>query len=214
MDKVMQFIKEMKLKRKLIGGVDEEDVLIHVKNLCEIFGEELKTRPSLEDVEAFKQQIQQLQGENELLKAKVAQQQTESAQTYQHKLEELNGMLEVVQDVKKEATVRAQVEAIREAAALRSEIMEKTDRERMKAEQELSQLRTSLEALEQKRSSTERAMQENAGRVKEILYQMIHELDRSLESHVLVQMRTDGDASEANIQQISGAGSQTLTLLP
>ena len=61
MDKVMQFIKEMKLKRKLIGGVDEEDVLIHVKNLCEIFGEELKTRPSLEDVEALTSAMQEFE---------------------------------------------------------------------------------------------------------------------------------------------------------
>lgn len=41
MSEVEQYLKDMKFKRRTLGGVDEEDVLLHIKKICELYRAEL-----------------------------------------------------------------------------------------------------------------------------------------------------------------------------
>lgn len=42
MDKLQEYLKAMKFKRCKIGGLDEEDVLEHIKEICDLAREELE----------------------------------------------------------------------------------------------------------------------------------------------------------------------------
>ncbi len=44
MDKFSEYLKDMKLKRRTMGGLDEEDVLSHIKELRDLAKQELDTR--------------------------------------------------------------------------------------------------------------------------------------------------------------------------
>ncbi len=173
MESVERYLKDMKFKRRVFGGVDEESALLHIQKICELYKAELKEMQALREATAEAQSaLKAAQEEAEQQKVAYANLQVEAAKArqqcdewkkaaehggtqeaerlkreYAQKYRELTEAVDTIQTVKKEAAVRAQVEAAQEAAKLRNEIMAKVEEERKSAEKEVQRLRSEAETM-------------------------------------------------------------------
>lgn len=136
--RIEQYIREMKFNKRKFGGVDEEDVLEHIRTICGMFQEELEQSRSGEKGE--EQGPRDGEESREVARLK---------EEYTKKNKELTEAIDTIQSMKKDVAVRAQVEATQEAARFRSEIMERIGEERKQAEERLGEVRKQTEALEQ-----------------------------------------------------------------
>lgn len=52
MESVERYLREMKFKRRVFGGIDEENALLHIQKICELYKAELKEMQSLREAAA------------------------------------------------------------------------------------------------------------------------------------------------------------------
>lgn len=139
MDKLSEYINKMQFKKRRVGGVDEENVLVHIKNICEIVREAMEeqekgfeetSKKLREDQEALKEQLQkyietcrnmqninddlnkrirELQGEAERY-GKAREEAEQTRREYSNKCRELMDTVDTLHSVKKEAEENARRE--------------------------------------------------------------------------------------------------------
>lgn len=90
-EKVEQYLNQMKFKKKPIGGVDEEDVLMHIEKICGLFHEMQKEEKASQEVLESAQKERE-EAQEELKKALSAEKKA------QNELEELRRVLKQKQD--------------------------------------------------------------------------------------------------------------------
>lgn len=209
---IEEYLKEMKLKKRVFGGVDEENVLIHIKKICDLYQEEQKEgQANGEAVAKAEAALKVSQNELELsknelekqrmayaglqveltksqqayreLKEKKEQIQTERQSAlelkgkYERQYQEFQELMETIQSVKKDAIVKAQVEAAQEATKLRGEIMAKVEEKRLEAEGQIHQLQREVENLQQQRDAMQHMVRAEAERYTAQLRQMSNSLE-------------------------------------
>ena len=207
MEKVEQYLKDLKFKRRVFGGVDEEHVLICIQELCDLYQEEQKRVPNDKNWKKMKGQLQQarkeleeqkevcaaLEAEADRAKEQLrrleqekekessgAREQEITAQVqeeYARKVQELNDTMDSIQSIKKDTVVRAQVEAAQEAARLRREILAKVEEQRQEAEAEILQLQRKIGELKQRREEARKALQTEGERLSVFIDRMQAELE-------------------------------------
>lgn len=59
MDRLKEYLKDLNFKKRAVGGLDEEDVLRHIKKISELAGEEMESR-NFADEEAVRKMQQEL----------------------------------------------------------------------------------------------------------------------------------------------------------
>ena len=66
-NKLQEYLQAMRFKKAVIGGVDEEDVLIHIKKICDMAREEMERQIGVYETLAYKKQeeIDSLQSQME-----------------------------------------------------------------------------------------------------------------------------------------------------
>lgn len=188
MGKVQEYLQNLKFRKCTIGGVDEEDVLQKIKKLCELQREENEER---------EQEIEQLTCVNSDLLAKVRELENKPAPareddgelerareeadrikaSYGEKLKELQETLELTQSIKRDATVRAQMEAAQEVARVKKEMMAKVEEQRREAEKEVDTLREEIRRLELRKEGAKREV----GKEMEFLRNFLARTQRELE---------------------------------
>lgn len=102
MDRLREYLQSMKFKKRAVGGVDEEDVLIHIKKISDLAREELEeqartfeasARKMREDIEekdkAYETLTRKMQKDMDELQAQLEQSRTDCRQ-----LREANGQME------------------------------------------------------------------------------------------------------------------------
>ncbi len=221
---VEQYLKGLKFKKRIFGGVDEESVLVHIKKICDLYHEaqkeeQKKLETSQEELHKAKDAFQGSQEELEKKKTAYADLQTELAKAQQsiralreereqakkeqetalemkaqHEREyrEFHDIMETIQNVKKEAIVKAQIEAAKEATRLRSEMMAKVEEKRREAETEIYRLQQEINQLQQHRD----AMQHIVKTETESFVARIRQMESSLEA-LKGQAETLGDMEPA-----------------
>lgn len=188
MGKVQEYLQNLKFRKCTIGGVDEEDVLQKIKKLCELQREENEER---------EQEIEQLTCVNSDLLAKVRELENKPAPareddgelerareeadrikaSYGEKLKELQETLELTQSIKRDAAVRAQMEAAQEVARVKKEMMAKVEEQRREAEKEVDTLREEIRRLELRKEGAKREV----GKEMEFLRNFLARTQRELE---------------------------------
>lgn len=188
MGKVQEYLQNLKFRKCTIGGVDEEDVLQKIKKLCELQREENEER---------EQEIEQLTCVNSDLLAKVRELENKPARprkmmeelerareeadrikaSYGEKLKELQETLELTQSIKRDAAVRAQMEAAQEVARVKKEMMAKVEEQRREAEKEVDTLREEIRRLELRKEGAKREV----GKEMEFLRNFLARTQRELE---------------------------------
>lgn len=188
MGKVQEYLQNLKFRKCTIGGVDEEDVLQKIKKLCELQREENEER---------EQEIEQLTCVNSDLLAKVRELENKPAPareddgelerareeadrikaSYGEKLKELQETLELTQSIKRDAAVRAQMEAAQEVAQVKKEMMAKVEEQRREAEKEVDTLREEIRRLELRKEGAKREV----GKEMEFLRNFLARTQRELE---------------------------------
>ena len=188
MGKVQEYLQNLKFRKCTIGGVDEEDVLQKIKKLCELQREENEER---------EQEIEQLTCVNSDLLAKVRELENKPAPareddgelerareeadrikaSYGEKLKELQETLELTQSIKRDAAVRAQMEAAQEVARVKKEMMAKVEEQRREAEKEVDTLREEIRRLELRKEGAKREV----GKEIEFLRNFLARTQRELE---------------------------------
>lgn len=202
MEQVEQYLKTMAFKKRVVGGIDEENALLHIKKICDLYQEKLQekyieeqefgkvqsdlkeTQKELEQQKAAYVALQAKMADAELeihkWKEKIAEsssQETEKVkQEYELKYKELTDAVNAIQSVKKEAAVQAQIEAAQEAARLRSEIMTQIEDERLGAEETLRQLRSEIDLLQRRKKEIQKAIRMESGQWLSSLGKTIEEL--------------------------------------
>lgn len=186
---VEQYLKGMKFKRRIFGGVDEENALAHIKKICDLYvWEQQSLQKELEEsreelseaektVQGYRaklgrkdaacaklqselakaqQSIQALEEEREQVR-KQAEKDRESARETQTQQEreykEFHDIMETIQNVKKDAIVKAQTEAAKEATKLRSEMMAGVEMQRRETEAQLYRLQKEIRRIQQHRDA-------------------------------------------------------------
>ena len=188
MEQVEQYLKTMAFKKRVVGGIDEENALLHIKKICDLYQEKLQekyieeqefgkvqsdlkeTQKELEQQKAAYVALQAKMADAELeihkWKEKIAEsssQETEKVkQEYELKYKELTDAVNAIQSVKKEAAVQAQIEAAQEAARLRSEIM--------------TQIEDEIDLLQRRKKEIQKAIQMESGQWLSSLGKTIEEL--------------------------------------
>lgn len=181
MEAVEQYIKGMTFKRCVFGGVDEEDVLLHIKKICEIYQQELEQakvqQTAYKDLE---QEVALAHEQCERWREKAQQNHGQDVEhikrEYQQKYQELTAAVDTIQTVKKEAAVKAQVEAAQEAAKLRSEILTKAEQERKVIEDQMNELRQEASMLRQYNMQTRKSLEEQLAVWQKTLDHMVRDL--------------------------------------
>ncbi len=164
--RIEQYIRDMRFSRRKFGGVDEEDVLEHIQTICEMFQEELElSRNGDRDKKNARPEEEAEQEEVARLK-----------EEYTKKNKELTEAIDTIQSMKKDAAVKAQVEATQEAARFRSEIMEKIEEERKQAEGQLEFVRKQTEALRQEKEALGKKIREECKKWMESVDRLIASL--------------------------------------
>ena len=186
----------------MVGGIDEENALLHIKKICDLYQEKLQEK-YIEEQEFGKVQSDLKETQKRIGTAKKRHMSpykpkwltqnwkstsgrknsrkqlsgTEKVkQEYELKYKELTDAVNAIQSVKKEAAVQAQIEAAQEAARLRSEIMTQIEDERLGAEETLRQLRSEIDLLQRRKKEIQKAIQMESGQWLSSLGKTIEEL--------------------------------------
>ena len=94
MEKLREYLQMMEFKRRTVGGLDEENVLIHIKKICDLAREEME-----EQGRAFEAATRKMQGNLDELKDQLARYRT----AYQ-KLQDVNEKMDArMRELEKEA---------------------------------------------------------------------------------------------------------------
>lgn len=160
MDRLEEYAGRMELKKRVRGGLDEEDVRRHIGELCRLAREE--KRKLEEELEEAREELEETRGELEEVRGKLKHYRTayrdrqqengwpdpdgeETRKTRDEKYHEMVMAAEALHKARKEAegAVRKEMkeEMERETEKFRNRLQEEIRKKRQEAEEELSRLR-------------------------------------------------------------------------
>lgn len=183
-ENIEQFLKEMNFKKLVFGGVDEEDVLIQIQELCKLYNEEHQalsleleikssefenTQLELEvesttndelraDRAVLIEQIEYLQQrleEKENTPQQAEKTTTRDNQTAAEKDQNIHAILDDMLSIREDMIEEARVEAAYEAEKIRNRIIMRTKAEYERVAREILELRNAVNTLREEKLAAE-----------------------------------------------------------
>lgn len=154
MEKVNQYLKDLKFKKCRIGGCDEEGVLKSISTICEMYDDELKKKNEdldiktklIKELEITLNDYESLQKKNQSLTEEIQELKRLNTK-YQLEKEKVMATLASIGDVREEVLRKAEQEASKKRIQVENDIQKL-----MKdAGNEISDMRDSLYTLTQKK---------------------------------------------------------------
>ena len=117
-----EFVRQLKFKHKFFGGCAEEEVLLKIRELCDIYKkqtESLQGRLSREEQRSseLEQQVQAISQEKESALQKACQ----SEEAYADKVQQLDHLMHSIESSKQDILQKVKGDAIQEAEKLQKE---------------------------------------------------------------------------------------------
>lgn len=138
MDKLREYLKTMEFKKRAVGGVDEENVLEHIKKICEIVWAEMEQQDKL-----FESATRKMQKDLEEL-----QEQLKKYRTAYQELREINERMD------------ARMQELQGEAERYGEARERAEQEQKKYHAKHQELLVAVDALRNVKADAEKAARE------------------------------------------------------
>lgn len=130
MEKVNNYLKNLKFKKSVVGGCDEEGVLKAIENICSLYEEELKAEKSkseetkrklIDELNTTVANNEKICRECEALRRELRRRETQADHSQQDS-EKVMSVLSSVSELREEITKKAKQDAMRQRAKAEQEI--------------------------------------------------------------------------------------------
>lgn len=191
MDKLEAYVERMDLKKRTMGGLDEDDVKHHIGELCRLAREE--NQDLKEQLKSAQEELKETQGKLKHYRVAYRDQQKGTGRTepdreeirkrndaYDKMYQEMAAAAETLLQAKKDAEhiVRRQMkeELAQEARKVRSRLQEEIRQNRRLAEEKLKGLQEQIQELEQKKRDLEGSIRDEQDRWRQHIGWIIQRL--------------------------------------
>lgn len=177
-----KFVQQLTFRHKLFGGCDEEEVLLQIRKLCDIYEKQMKIRNDrLIQEEAHSSELEQQKHELEeqmqvviqkkedaLQEAGFLRSQAEEAHrseaAYADKIVKLGHLMESIEVTKRDILQKVKGDAIKEAERLQKENRELSDQKDALTEE----LKNSMRTVDTELAQTQEALENLRQRVRKL----------------------------------------------
>lgn len=191
MDKLETYVEQMDLKKRTMGGLDEDDVRHHIEEICRLAREE--NQALQEQLRETREELKEAQGKLKHYRAAYRDQQKGDGQTehgagknrkmeqaYEETYQGMVAAAETLLQAKKDARwiVRREMkeELAQEARKVRNRLQDEIRQNRRAEEEKLKGLQGEIRELEQKKRSLEGSIREEQGRWRQHIGWIIQQL--------------------------------------